>query len=223
MADTQPQPTAPEMWASIGTVRRFYLITTHIRVGDPAGPSKSELKKRAKQLEKDKKAAEKAAKQQELASQKAMAEVVRFTILYTHPDLDSTHLTMNWQDFAAKFYGPLPLNQSQSRPRRNHALISSLSSRDGETVLLRARLQTSRAQGNKMVFLNLRQRTDSVQALLTVTPEKVSKQMVKWAASLADESIVLVEGVVRKSPEIIKSASVGDIEVHVTQVTLQTW
>jgi len=74
-----------------------------------------------------------------------------------------------------------------------------------------------------MVFLNLRQRTDSVQALLTVTPEKVSKQMVKWAASLANESIVLVEGVVRKSPEIIKSASVGDVEIHVTQVMSQTW
>lgn len=71
-----------------------------------------------------------------------------------------------------------------------------------------------------MVFLNLRQRTDSVQALLTVTPEKVSKQMVKWAAGLADESIVLIEGVVRKSPEPIKSASVSDVEVHVLQVCL---
>lgn len=69
-----------------------------------------------------------------------------------------------------------------------------------------------------MVFLNLRQRTDSVQALMTVTPEKVSKQMVKWAASLQDESIVLVEGVVKKSPEIIKSASVGDVELHVFKV-----
>lgn len=116
------------------------------------------------------------------------------------------------------FYGDLPLNRSQSRPRLERVQISSLSSHDGETVLLRARVQTSRAQGNKMVFLNLRQRMDSVQALLTVTPEKVSKQMVKWAASLADESIVLVQGVVRKTPEPIKSASVGDVEVHVTQV-----
>lgn len=69
-----------------------------------------------------------------------------------------------------------------------------------------------------MVFLNLRQRTDSVQALLLVEPEKVSKYMVKWAAGLADESIVRVEGVVKKSPEVIKSASVGDVEVHVTKV-----
>ena len=38
--------------------------------------TKSELKKRAKQLEKEKKAAEKAAKQEELALQKAAADVV---------------------------------------------------------------------------------------------------------------------------------------------------
>ncbi|KAJ7181720.1 hypothetical protein C8R43DRAFT_278363 [Mycena crocata] len=166
---------------------------------DPAaGPSKSELKKRAKALEKEKKAAEKAAKQQELAMQQAAAEV----------------------DYATQFYGSLPLHQSQTRPRQPRVSISSLSTRDGETVLFRARVQTSRAQGNKMVFLNLRQRADSVQALVTVAPEKVSKQMVKWTAGLADESIVLVQGLVKKSPELIKSASVQDVEVHVTQVHL---
>lgn len=69
-----------------------------------------------------------------------------------------------------------------------------------------------------MVFLNLRQRTDSVQALLTVTPEKVSKQMVKWAAGLADESIVLIEGIATKTHEPIKSASVSDVEIHVEKV-----
>ncbi|CAL1695944.1 unnamed protein product [Somion occarium] len=163
------------------------------------GPSKSELKKRAKEAEKAKKAAEKAAKQAELEAQRAAAEV----------------------DFATEFHGKLPLNQSQTRPRRPRVQIASLNpNMDGQTVLLRARVQTSRAQGNKMVFLNLRQRIDSVQALLTVTPEKVSKQMVKWAASLQDESIVLVEGVVKKSPEIIKSATVGDVELHLSQIHL---
>ena len=71
-----------------------------------------------------------------------------------------------------------------------------------------------------MVFLNLRQQTESVQALLMATPEKVSKQMIKWAASLADESIVLVEGIARKTQEPIKSASVSDVEVHISQVEL---
>ncbi|KAF8078567.1 hypothetical protein FPV67DRAFT_1404032 [Lyophyllum atratum] len=162
------------------------------------GPSKSELKKRAKAAEKEKKAAEKAAKQAEIAQQQAAAEA----------------------DFATEFYGSLPLNQSQSRPRRERSQISTLSSRDGEPVLIRARLQTSRAQGNKLVFLNLRQRTHSVQAVLLVKPEKVSKQMVKWAASLADESIVLVEGVVQKSPIPIQGASVSDVEVHIQQIHL---
>ena len=71
-----------------------------------------------------------------------------------------------------------------------------------------------------MVFLNLRQQTDSVQALLISAPEKVSKQMIKWAAGLADESIVLVEGIARKTQEPIKSASVSDVEVHISQVEL---
>lgn len=59
-----------------------------------------------------------------------------------------------------------------------------------------------------------------MQAVLAVTPEKVSKQMVKWAASLADESIVLVEGTVKKSPIPILGASVGDVEVHVHTVSI---
>lgn len=74
-----------------------------------------------------------------------------------------------------------------------------------------------------MVFLNLRQRTDSVQALLSVAPGKVSKQMAKWASGIQDESIVLVEGVVAKSPEIIKSASVGDVELHLSKVNIHVW
>lgn len=123
------------------------------------------------------------------------------------------------KDYATEFYGKLPLHQSQSRPRRPRASIAALTpAQDGETVLLRARVHTSRAQGNKMVFFNLRQRMDTVQALLTVSPGKVSKQMAKWAAGLGMENIVLVEGVVKKTPEIIKSASIGDVEIHISQV-----
>ena len=69
-----------------------------------------------------------------------------------------------------------------------------------------------------MVFFNLRQRTDSIQALIVVSPDKVSKQMVKWAGSIADESIVLVEGVVQLPKEEVKSASVSDVEILISQV-----
>ncbi|PCH33599.1 aspartate-tRNA ligase [Wolfiporia cocos MD-104 SS10] len=165
----------------------------------PKEPSKSELKKRAKEAEKAKKAAEKAAKQAELEAQKAAAEV----------------------DFATELYGKLPLNQSQSRPRRTHTQIATLTPEmDGTPVLIRARVQTSRMQGSKMVFFNLRQRTESVQALLIVAPGKVSKQMAKWAGGLSMESIVLVEGTVKKAPEIIKNATIGNVEIHISQIHL---
>ncbi|KAJ7070978.1 hypothetical protein C8F01DRAFT_1108564 [Mycena amicta] len=165
---------------------------------DAPGPSKNELKRLEKAKKAAANAAEKAAKDKEVAAQKAAAEV----------------------DFAAQFYGPTPLHQSQTRAGQKRVQISSLSKEDGKSVIFRARVQTSRAQGNKMVFLNLRQRTHSVQALVIATPEKVSKQMVKWTSGLADESIVLVQGVVKKSPEPIKSASVQDVEVHVSQLHL---
>lgn len=71
-----------------------------------------------------------------------------------------------------------------------------------------------------MAFLNLRQRTDSVQALLISTPGKVSKQMIRWVATLADESIVLVEGIVQKTPQPVTSASIDDVELHVSKVGL---
>lgn len=84
-------------------------------------------------------------------------------------------------------------------------------------MLIRARVQTSRGQGNK-VFLSLRQRTDTVQALVIIAEGKISKQMVRWVAGLQDESIVLVEGTVTVPPGVIKSATIGDVEIHVDQV-----
>ncbi|KAF7320367.1 Aspartate-tRNA ligase [Mycena kentingensis (nom. inval.)] len=166
--------------------------------GATTGPSKNELKKAKKAAEKAEKAAQKEKAAQEAATQRAAAEV----------------------DCAEQFYGPAPLHQSQTRPGRQYAQIADLSKLDGQTVVFRARIHTSRLQGNKMAFLNLRQRIHTVQALVVVTADKVSKQMVKWSGSLADESIVLVEGVVTKTGEPIKSATIQDVEVHVSQIHL---
>ena len=102
-----------------------------------------------------------------------------------------------------------------------HQIASLSAELDGKTVVIRARVHTLRGQGNK-VFLKLRQRTDSVQALLAVQEGKVSKLMVKWASSLSDESIVLVEGTVQKSPEEIKGATIKDIELMVSRVRTST-
>ena len=54
--------------------------------------------------------------------------------------------------------------------------------------------------------------------MLSVEEGKVSKLMVKWASGLSDESIVLVEGVVQKSPEEVKGATIKDVELILTRV-----
>lgn len=114
-------------------------------------------------------------------------------------------------------YGVLPLNQSQAGERRKYTPITSLTTAFAEqTVLLRARVTTSRPQGKK-VFFNLRQRDDSIQGLLILEQGKVSSQMLKWAGSLADESIVRVEGVVQTTPQPVKSATVSDVEIMITK------
>jgi aspartyl-tRNA synthetase len=68
-----------------------------------------------------------------------------------------------------------------------------------------------------MVFFELRQQTDTIQALLEQSSE-ISKKMRGFAASITTESIVLVKGVVKKSPIEINATSVKDAEIHITQV-----
>lgn len=136
---------------------------------------------------------------------------------YAHMQLSLLNGTLGSQDFAKQYYGKLPLNQSQERENRQREQIALLPSKVGQKVLLRARIQTSRATG-KMVFLVLRQRIDTIQAILSLQEGKVSKPMVKWVSGLPDESIVLVEAIVEKSQEEVKSATVKDVELQVEQV-----
>ena len=70
-----------------------------------------------------------------------------------------------------------------------------------------------------MAFLELRQSMSTVQALIAVAADgTVSKEMVKFAAGINLESIVLVHGTVKKVNELIKSATVSDVEVHITKI-----
>ena len=126
-------------------------------------------------------------------------------------------------DPAKANYGKLPLNNSSLRTNEPRAQIGDLSAaKDGEEVLIRARVHNTRQQGATMVFITLRQQLSSIQALLKVNKDEgssaISKQMVKWAGSVLPESIVLVRGVVKKAPEAIKSATVQDAELHISQI-----
>lgn len=171
-----------------------------VPLGEDGKPlSKNALKKLQKEKEKAAKKAENERKQAELKQAREAAEV----------------------DYSKGKYGKLPLIQSRESDKTGvkRVQIKDLSAANaGEEVLLRARIHTSRLQGNKMCFLSLRQQSSLVQGLLVVDKENVSKQMVKWAGSLSLESIVLVKGKVATTPEPVKSATVQDVEIHISEI-----
>jgi aspartyl-tRNA synthetase len=185
-----------------GELGSYPFIQTLITKSRPDGKplSKSALKKLQKEKEKAEKAAARKAQEDAAKAAREAANV----------------------DHAKEFYGKAPLNNSASRPNLTYAQISELSAADdGKEIIFRARVQNTRAQGAKMAFLVLRQGMDTIQALVQVAGDgTVSKQMVKWAASINMESIVLVHGTVKKVEEEIKSASVSDAEVHITKIYL---
>lgn len=69
-----------------------------------------------------------------------------------------------------------------------------------------------------MLFIVFRQQFTTIQALIQVEPEVVSKKMVKFAEGITSESIVLVEGTIKKAPELINSCSVQDAEIKIQKV-----
>jgi len=166
--------------------------------GEKKGPSKSELKKREKEAEKERKRIEREAKEAAQRAAKEAADV----------------------DYATQNYGLQPLHQSQERPGIKRTQFSTLTAAQaGESVVFRARVQNSRAQGAKMAFFTFRQPGGhTIQGLLSQKPEKVSKQMVKWAQGVMSESIVLVEGTVQAAPEPIKSCTVKDAEILISKI-----
>ena len=120
-------------------------------------------------------------------------------------------------DYSTDRYGRLPLNQSQKRERRQRVKIHDLNGMEGKTVLLRARVHTTRAKG-KQCFMVLRQRSDTVQAVLAVDQDKISKQMVKFAGGIKTETIVLVEAVVVKAFQEVKTCTISLYELQVERI-----
>jgi len=101
---------------------------TTITEGDkPEGPSKGELKKRAKEAEKAKKQAERQAREEEERTKRE---------------------ALNSIDNAVENYGKLPLHQSQSREGKERLRFENVGKDSrGERVVFRARLHNLRPQG----------------------------------------------------------------------------
>ncbi|KAF8952104.1 aspartate--tRNA ligase dps1 [Podila verticillata] len=122
-------------------------------------------------------------------------------------------------DYSKDFYGKKPLNRSEDRPGIKRERLADISAaRAGEKVWIRARVQTSRPTGNKMCFFQLRQNSSTIQGLVVCNDTAISKQMVKFAQNITSESIVLVEGIIAKPLEPVKSCTVQDAEIMITQL-----
>lgn len=124
----------------------------------------------------------------------------------------------NEEDVSKDFYGVFPLIQSKEKVDRTLVDISDLNASKSDTkVWLRGRLFVSRKVGNKQCFFTVRQKFHTIQVLITLG-EGVSKPMVKFVSDISRESIIDVEGWLRKSPTKIESCTQSDVELHATQV-----
>jgi ergosteryl-3beta-O-L-aspartate synthase len=116
-------------------------------------------------------------------------------------------------------YGDLPVMQSTTRGTQNRIDISTITDEMvGTEVMFRCRLYHVRNMGVKLVFLIFRQKLSTIQGVMVETPGTIGPLMMHWAEHLRTGSIVLVTGTLKK-PEIpVKSASIHNMEVHVSQL-----
>ncbi|KZF19269.1 aspartyl-tRNA synthetase [Xylona heveae TC161] len=160
------------------------------------GPSKSALKKAAKEKEKAEKAAKRKAEEEK---QKQQQEA---------------------NDISKDDYGDLPMLGSEvvkpSGLKRVH--LHNLTEQEADqTIVFRATVHNARVQSAKLAFLVLGQRLQTIQAVVAAS-ETLSRQMVKWAGGINAESTVLVHGLVKKPLEPVKSTTISNLEIHIRKI-----
>lgn len=159
----------------------------------PKKPDERALKKAARIAEKERQAAERAAKK---AGESA--------------DLDK----LTQPGVLTETYGDLPMVQSRVEDRKGQSwtAVDELSaSVAGSEVLCRGYVHHARVQRN-LAFIELRQATATVQCVVS------DATMAKWCQSLPAESIVDVAGKLVAAPQPIKACSQSDVELQVTSL-----
>ena len=195
MSEEQATPAAP---AAAPAAEQQPVI-----LGEDGKPlSKKGLKKYLKEQEKLKKKQEREAKEAKEKEERERAAAA--------------------SDTAKDHYGKFPLIQSTVRTNEPRIKFQDLNEEtdNGKEMLFRARIHNKRQQGATLTFLTLRQQNELMQALVKFNKEdgSISKQMVKWAANLNLESIVLVRGTVVKVEEAITSATRQYLEIHIKDI-----
>ncbi|CAL5425613.1 unnamed protein product [Camellia sinensis] len=124
-------------------------------------------------------------------------------------------------DPLAANYGDVPLEDLQSKAvsGRKWIEIANLNEElKDQNVLIRGRAHAIRSVSKKMAFLVVRERGFTVQCVLSVAPDVVSPQMVKFATGLSKESYVDVEGTISVPKDPIIGASQQQVEIQVKKL-----
>lgn len=159
-----------------------------------AAPSKNAVKKAQKEKEKAEKAAKREQKEREEREERERAEEA--------------------SDTAKHLYGEPP---SSGLPKATPNVFESL--KEGAEITVRMRVQNKRPQTAKLVFLELRKATTTIQAVVAEGgAQGISKSMVKWCAKISNESIVQVTGVVKAPAEEINSTTISNFELHIKSI-----
>jgi aspartyl/asparaginyl-tRNA synthetase len=162
-------------------------------------PSKNALKKAAKEAEKAKKKAEQAKQREEELQLRQRQETA--------------------SDFAASNYGEqLPPNATDSP--REWIKLAKVEEWEDRVCIFRGAIENSRIQSAKLAFLAVSQGLESIQLVVAEDGENVSRQMVKFAGDIPSESLCVIHGIVKRTTEKIKSATIQDFEIHARKIYL---
>ncbi|ORM41260.1 putative aspartate-tRNA ligase [Babesia sp. Xinjiang] len=141
------------------------------------------------------------AKQQRLRAREEQEQQKRMLLETIVSDMDS------------KSFGYLAPTVT-SLPIRNWVDIKDIDSAKDQIVWLRGRISEVRGKG-AMCFVVLRQQHNSLQCIVDSRQTVVSKDMVKWSASLSMESIVDVLGkVVMPEVPVASTTAKCELQVH---------
>jgi aspartyl-tRNA synthetase len=160
-------------------------------------PSKNALKKAAKEAEKAKKKAEQDKRREE--------------------ELQLRQRQDTASDFAASNYGE-QLSTNDTSPHREWIQLTKVEEWEDQLCVFRCSIENARIQSAKLAFLAVSQGLQSIQLVVAEDGESVSRQMVKFAGDIPAESLCVVHGVVKRTTEKIKSATIHDFEIRAKKI-----
>ncbi|CAB3402037.1 unnamed protein product [Caenorhabditis bovis] len=121
------------------------------------------------------------------------------------------------EDYSKDLYGSYGLVNSKEKKELNIIRVKDVTSAVAtQEIWVRGRVHTTRSKG-KNCFIVLRQGVYTVQVAMFMN-EKISKQMLKFVASISKESIIDVHAVVNKVENAVESCTQQDVELLANQV-----